>query len=58
MVYWPGSDTISVGAAATGLQSDNNLDDAIATTGITINNAGSVDGTNAPYIQLLPCKKN
>ena len=29
-----------------------------ATTGITINNAGSVVGTNAPYIQLLVCQKN
>lgn len=29
-----------------------------STTGITINNAGSVAGTNAPYIQLLACKKN
>lgn len=28
------------------------------TTGITINNAGSVAGTNAPYIQLLICQKS
>ncbi|MBI4424145.1 MAG: hypothetical protein HY554_10485, partial [Elusimicrobia bacterium] len=28
------------------------------TTGVTINNAGSVAGTNAPYVQLLACKKN
>lgn len=28
------------------------------TTGITIANSGSVAGTNAPYIQLLACKKN
>ena len=28
------------------------------TTGISINNAGSVAGTNAPYIQLLTCSKN
>ncbi len=27
-------------------------------TGITINNAGTVAGTNAPYIQLLACQKN
>jgi hypothetical protein len=27
------------------------------TTGITINNAGSVPGTNAPYIQLRVCQK-
>ena len=29
-----------------------------ATTGISINNAGSVAGTNAPYIQFLVCKKD
>jgi len=29
-----------------------------ATTGITINNAGSVAGTNAPYLQLLICQKD
>ena len=26
-------------------------------TGVTINNAGSVAGTNAPYVQLLACQK-
>ncbi|MEX2006820.1 MAG: hypothetical protein WD877_01455, partial [Candidatus Saccharimonadales bacterium] len=29
-----------------------------STTGVTVNNAGSVAGTNAPYIQLLVCSKN
>lgn len=29
-----------------------------STTGITINNTGSVAGTAAPYIQLLVCQKN
>ena len=29
-----------------------------AVTGITVNNAGSVAGTPAPYIQLLVCSKN
>lgn len=29
-----------------------------ATTGIAINGAGPVPGTNAPYIQLLVCQKN
>ena len=29
-----------------------------ATTGITVNNAGAVAGTNAPYLQLLVCQKN
>jgi len=28
------------------------------TVGTTVNNSGSVAGTNAPYIQLLVCKKN
>lgn len=28
------------------------------TTGITINNSGTVAGTNAPYIQLKVCQKN
>lgn len=29
-----------------------------AATGITINNAGTTPGTNAPYLQLLVCQKN
>ena len=29
-----------------------------ATTGISIQNAGSVAGTNAPYVQLIACKKD
>jgi len=29
-----------------------------ASTGISVNNAGSVAGTNAPYIQLLACQKS
>ena len=29
-----------------------------ATTGITVNNAGAVAGTNAPYLQLLVCQKS
>jgi hypothetical protein len=28
------------------------------TTGITVDSAGSVPGTNAPYVQLLACKKD
>ncbi|HEX6652349.1 MAG TPA: hypothetical protein VF072_06370 [Thermoleophilaceae bacterium] len=28
------------------------------TTGITVNPAGAVDGTNAPYLELLVCKKD
>lgn len=30
---------------------------ALATTGITIANSGSVAGTNAPYVQMLACRK-
>ena len=33
------------------------LSSAVAATGITVANAGSVAGTNAPYVQLLACKK-
>lgn len=33
------------------------FDSDSATTGITVNNAGSVAGTNAPYLQLLVCQK-
>ena len=29
-----------------------------ATTGITVDNAGAVSGTNAPYLQLLACQKS
>jgi hypothetical protein len=34
------------------------LTTAPAFTGISIDPAGAVDGTNAPYIQLLACKKS
>ncbi|MBI2139501.1 hypothetical protein HYU14_01145 [Candidatus Woesearchaeota archaeon] len=34
------------------------FDTLASATGIIINNAGSVSGTNAPYIQLLVCKKD
>ena len=30
----------------------------VAFTGITINAAGAVPGTNAPYLQLVACRKN
>jgi hypothetical protein len=29
-----------------------------STTGITVNPAGAVDGTNAPYLELLVCKRD
>lgn len=35
-----------------------NVNTGSATTGITIDNAGSVAGTNAPYIQLIACEKS
>jgi hypothetical protein len=35
----------------------SNAQTSVSTTGITINPAGSVAGTNAPYIQLLICQK-
>lgn len=34
------------------------LSTAAAFTGITIDPAGAVDGTNAPYVQLLACRKS
>lgn len=38
--------------------SEFNFDGADAFTGITVNNAGAVAGTNAPYLQLLVCQKD
>ena len=46
-VWWPGASDYHQGNTT----SSN-------TTGITIDNAGSVAGTNAPYIQLLVCQKD
>jgi hypothetical protein len=37
---------------------DNTIATSTATTGITVNPAGEVDGTNAPYIELLACKRD
>jgi hypothetical protein len=34
------------------------LTTAAAFTGITVDPAGAVDGTNAPYVQLLACRKS
>lgn len=45
----------SNGSAAAG--SAGTLTTASATTGISVQQAGAVDGTNAPYVQLLACKK-
>lgn len=49
-----GSGFISNGSAIDGSPTSTSS----ATTGISIANSGSVAGTNAPYIQLLACKKN
>ena len=38
--------------------SGNWAQSSVSTTGITINAYGDVEGTNAPYIQLLLCQKN
>ncbi len=56
----PGS---NAGGGTSGTFNGNNLGfntfaSFSATTGILINNAGSVAGTNAPYIQLRACQKN
>jgi hypothetical protein len=48
------SATTGVTAAAVSATATNNS----ATTGITAANAGSVAGTNAPYIQLIACRKS
>jgi hypothetical protein len=37
---------------------DGHATSQVAFTGITIANAGSVAGTNAPYVQLLVCRKD
>jgi hypothetical protein len=34
------------------------INSALAFTGISIDPAGGVDGTNAPYVQLLACRKS
>ena len=44
------------GSGGTG--GDTQADTDTRTTGVTINNAGSVAGTNAPYIQYLVCVKD
>lgn len=48
-----GKDYTATGGFATGTVGSNS-----SATGITIDNAGTVAGTNAPYIQLLACQKS
>ncbi len=43
---------ITIQNAATGVSVQGN------TTGIGVANAGSVAGTNAPYVEFLACQKN
>ncbi|MCX7616024.1 MAG: hypothetical protein N2Z68_01385 [Patescibacteria group bacterium] len=53
----------SIGLAGTDLESGSSFnfsigDSYVSDTGVILNNAGTVAGTNAPYIQLLVCQKN
>lgn len=45
---------VSAGSEGT---NDVQLPTSKATTGITIQDAGTVGGPNAPYLQLLVCEK-
>ena len=51
MQVLPAFTGISIQPATTGISVNT------ATTGITVKTAGDVPGTNAPYVQLLACKK-
>jgi hypothetical protein len=51
MQVLPAFTGISIQSATTGVSVNS------ATTGITVKAAGDVPGTNAPYVQLLACKK-
>ncbi len=57
-VHVAGSVVYQVQGIGNGAAPANTITTGSATTGITINNAGSVAGTNAPYIQLLICSKD
>jgi hypothetical protein len=37
---------------------DNTIVTDLATTGVSVDAAGAVPGTNAPYVQLLACRKD
>jgi hypothetical protein len=55
------TDNWATAAAATGISisaSATGISNTATTTGISNQNAGAVAGTNAPYLQLLACKKS
>jgi hypothetical protein len=59
--YWLDTDTVpdgGTGGAASEDTKDFTLSTDSSVTGITVDNAGSVAGTNAPFIQLLACVKD
>lgn len=49
---WMAPSIPSILTSTTGISNQSSI------TGISSQNSGSVPGTNAPYIQLLVCKKN
>jgi hypothetical protein len=53
----PGSGAAAV-ATAGSVTGSLGLTSAGAGTGTTVSEAGLVDGTNAPYVQLLACRKS
>ncbi len=57
-VYNGGVGTANPRTASADFNSVGSAGSSGAVTGITINNAGSVADTNAPYLQLLVCQKD
>jgi hypothetical protein len=54
-----GSGATNTGSSTTGVSIDATAAvNQSVTTGVTVQNAGSVAGTNAPYIQMVACKKD
>jgi len=53
-----GADTGTTMSSGTGISIQNATISATLTVDATVNNYGSVTGTNAPYIQLRACSKN
>jgi len=54
----PGTTSHDVGSSGTGATVTNTAPSATGSQTATINNAGSVAGTNAPYVQLIMCQKS